>query len=262
MKIFFIGCGNMGEAFLKIGLEKKVFTNNEVVVFEKSSERKKYLKDTYSITIAEKLEDVQASEVVFLGIKPQNLEDLLIQRFEGKIVISILAGTRIVKIIEKFVGAKIARAMPNLGQFVKQGMSGIFFGTTFSVSEKDFVKSIFKAGGEVLEVDKELDLDNITAISGSGPAYFFYFTEKLIESALVLGFSKEMAEVLVRQTFLGSAEILNQYKDDSVADWRNKVTSRGGTTEKAIENFENSDFETIVLASVRAAQKRAEELGA
>lgn len=261
MKIFFLGCGNMGEAFLKSGLEKNIFLPKDVLVLGKTQTRKDYLKKKYGVNYAQKIEEMQQSDIIFLGVKPQNLEELPVQNLEGKIVISILAGSPIIKISEKFQNAKIVRTMPNLGQFVNAGMSGMFFDKNFTNEEKKIVKSIFTSGGKIVEVHNEEMLDAVTAISGSGPAYFFNFVEKLELAAQKLGFSNKDSELLAKQTFFGSADILKNYPADSAEIWKKKVCSKGGTTEKAIENFENSDFEKIIFESAKASMNRAKELG-
>ena len=281
MKLAFIGCGNMGEAFLKNCLEYKLFKNSEIFVLEKSTNRKNYLENIYKIKVFDKFEDLQEiCDIFFLAIKPQGLADFKSFEMSNKIIISILAGTKISRISEKFKNAKIVRTMPNLGQFVNQGMTGINFSETenteflennnklsskaenlLNSDEKNIVKNIFKAGGKIVEVQQEADLDKITAISGSGPAYYFLFTEFLKKAAENIGLDQKNAEILAKQTLIGAAEILKNNPQDSAKIWRERVTSKGGTTEQAILKFQENNLEEIIQKSVNACEKKAIELG-
>ncbi len=262
-KICFIGGGNMGQAFVQALIENKIFDQCDVLVVERSKENCAKIVEKYGVMATQNIKDSEDYDIIFLAVKPQNLADLPDLNLEGKVVISILAGMKISQIQDKFKKAKVVRAMPNLGQFVNEGMTGYLFDDEddFSDEEKDIVRNIFESGGRALQVDDEGVIDKITAVSGSGPAYFFYFVEKLVESAKKLGFSDEEAEMLVRQTFVGAADILRNNPDESVALWRERVTSKGGTTEAAIKNFENSDFAEVIDESMKCAEDRAVELG-
>jgi len=263
MKISFIGGGNMGEAFVSTLCEKQIFKPSEILVIERNQDKRKKFEEKYSVKTSKKIEDIAISEIIFLAIKPQNLEDLPVFEFSNKIIISILAGMKISKISEKFPNSKIVRTMPNLGQFVGFGMTGIFFDENFKFSEKEKkrVKNIFESGGQIVEVSKEDDMDKIGAISGSGPAYFFYFTEVLSKISQDLGFDKKSSEILARQTLLGAAEILKQNYQDSPTLWRERVTSKKGITEAALNEFFNSEFEVIFTKALKKNIERGKELG-
>ena len=191
-KIAFLGCGNLGKIFLQNLLEQKIFTKNEILIIKKSRRDAEFF-ENLKIEISQNLEKIAAAEIIFLAIKPQNLAEINFKKIFGaekiakifakKIVISILAGVKISTISQKFGGAKIVRAMPNVAQKAGCGATGIFFGADFSDNEKILVKKIFAVGGEIFPVKNENFLDKITAISGSGPAYFFYFLEKIILAA-------------------------------------------------------------------------------
>ncbi len=261
----------MAQAFitsLSKASQENIFENSDISVLVRNAEKKIFLEEKYNIEAyfeEEKSLKFKNSKIIFLAIKPQDLENLEIPKdldFSDKIIISILAGTKIEKISKKFKDAKIIRAMPNLGQFVDLGMTGIYFKNKnkFSHTEKEIILKIFNSGGKTLEVDEENKIDLVTAISGSGPAYFFYFTEMLSQMAENLGFSKEDSEILSRQTFLSSAKILSENKKDSAQDWRKKVSSKGGVTEVSIKTFQDSDFENIFAKAIQENIKKSKSL--
>ncbi len=264
MKIIFIGGGNMGEAFINSLLKNNIYKTTNITVIEKSQTRLNYLQKKYNIHTSTDINLIKNAETIFLAIKPQNLKDLPNFNFDkSPIVISILAGTKISKISEKFTNTKIVQTMPNLGQFVGQGITGMYFDKTsnFTQNQIELVKKIFTAGGKIVEVENEDKLDGITAISGSGPAYFFYFLEVFTKITQSMGFTEEQAKLLSQQTFFGASEIIKENPNDSAKDWRKRVTSKGGTTEEAFKVFKKSDFENIFYKAINSAKIKAEELG-
>jgi len=261
-EILFVGGGNMGSAFVDSVVKNGIFAPDEIQILEKNQKKRELFEKKYGIATTSDSSATKTAKIIFLAIKPQNLHELPIDSGE-KIVISILAGVKISKIAEKFPNSKIVRAMPNLGQFVRAGITGVFIDPTakFTKNEKKLIREIFESGGKIQKCVRECELDEITAISGSGPAYFFWFAEGLVTAARKLGFSESDAEKLVRQTFVGAAKILDSHPNETVKIWRDRVTSRGGTTEAAIEIFENSDAKKIILDAVKSASDRARELG-
>jgi pyrroline-5-carboxylate reductase len=262
MKLGFFGCGNMGESFLRGIIQKELCTPEDILVCDKTEERLVVLKEKYSILTTLDSKDLENCDILFLGFKPQNLVDIQFSSRKGMIVISMLAGKQVSAIGEKFLNTKIVRIMPNIGQFVEQGMTGLFFGLAdFSSEEKTTIRSLLASGGTVLDLETEQQIDWIGAISGSGPAYFFRFAEALQSSAEQLGFAPDQAEMLVRQTLIGSAYLLQNNPDDSCSLWRERVTSPKGTTEQALRIFNEQDIDTLVKTAIDAAMKRTQELG-
>ncbi len=253
----------MGEAFVFSLVKQKIFKPEQILVIDKNQNKRKNLQEKYKIKTSSNISDIKNYNIIFLAIKPQNLEDLPVIDCRNKIIISILAGTKISKISKKFTNTKIVRTMPNLGQFVNNGMTGIYFdnSTKFTKEEKIIVKKIFNSGGKIIEVKNENKLDAITAISGSGPAYFFYFLEIFEEIAKKMGFKEKDAEMLVKQTFFGASKILKENQNETARNWRKRVTSKGGTTEAACNILKNSEFKNIFTKAIESAQKKAEELG-
>ena len=261
MKVGFLGCGNMGTAILD-GVVSQGIVSNPIFVANRKKAKNDILVEKYGVLATTKVSDLTESDVVILGIKPQGLADLKFIPQEGAIIISLLVGTSVDSLREKFPTARIVRTMPNLGQFAGKGMTGMFFDpySGFEEDEMKFVKSLFSAGGKVLILDTEEKIDWIGAISGSGPAYFFLFAKYLSESATVLGFTKEESDMLVRQTLLGAGEVANKFAENSLAEWQKKVMSPGGTTEQAIFAFEKGKLDGLVQQAVKAAMKRTQEM--
>ena len=263
-KIGIIGCGNMGEAILnRLSniLEKSV----SIMVSEFDAKRRACIQSKYKIIVGiDNNEVVKFADVIILAVKPGDLEAILKEEVccgasKDKLLISMAAGITI-KYIENIVGKEIpvVRVMPNMAATIGESISSISAGNAVTPENMELAKEIFLTIGDVVEVDEKL-VDTVTAISGSGPAYFFYMMEALIEAGCAAGLKEDVAKKLVLKTALGSAKLLEMLKE-SPAILRSKVTSKGGTTEAAIEVFESKKFKNIIKDAVRAAQARSKEL--
>lgn len=263
-RIGIIGCGNMGEALLGrlAGVLEK---STSIMVSELDAKRRDYLQNKYKMIIEiDNNEVVKFADVIILAVKPKDFDELLSGEIccgvsKEKLVISIAAGIT-TKYIEKLVGEDIpvVRAMPNMGALVGQAVSSLSRGTSAGEEHMRLAKEIFSLIGDVVEVDEKL-VDAVTAVSGSGPAYFFYFIESLLEAAEGLGLPKDVARELVIKTALGSVKLLIELKEDAVV-LRQKVTSKGGTTEAALRVFESKKIGQAVNAAVKEACKRSKKL--
>jgi len=260
MKLGIIGCGNMGEAILSSILESQALNAEDIIVAEKNPQRHAVLEQKYKITVTEDLQQLSTCPAILLATKPQGLNGLKFTPEPHTLIISVLAGTNIVKLKQKFPDSKIARTMPNLGQFAKKGMTGIYLDPQIKEIDKTFIEQIFKGGSEVLFVDSEEKLDQLTAISGSGPAYYFLLSEYMVQAAEEMGFNKEEADLLVRQTLQGAAAVNIDPQKGTFEEWRTRVCSPGGTTEQAINSFNESNLKESVQKAMEAAFKRAKEL--
>lgn len=251
-----IGGGNMGEALIK-GLYSKY----SVHVCETNIDRVKYLRKKYPGIVLGDLKVVEAVSVIILAIKPQDMEGLLKQIPVGKnkLFISIAAGLT-TKFFEKHLGGqvRVIRAMPNMPALIGEGITGICAGKFAQSTDLKLAQSILDAIGQTLVV-KETMMDAITAVSGSGPAYVFLFVEQWINAAEKLGFEQSQAKQLVYKTLLGSAHLLEQ-SQYSAAELRVKVTSKGGTTQAALDVFTKRKFDQLMKEALVAAKKRAKEL--
>jgi pyrroline-5-carboxylate reductase len=265
MKIAFIGGGNMGKAILAALLQKKLCRPADISVSDVSESRLQYLKNQYRITVtADNQQAVQDKDVVVLAVKPQNTKEVLAD-LKGllkanQLILSIAAGVKISAISSGTGHRKVVRSMPNTPAQIGLGISGWTATKEVTAAQKKLARSILGAMGKEIYFDDEKYLDMVTAISGSGPAYVYLFTESLIEGAVGLGLKRQAAEILVQQTILGAAYLMNK-SSKTPAELRRDVTSKGGTTERAIEVFEKSDLSGIVAKAVQAAYQRAKELG-
>ncbi len=263
-KIGIIGCGNMGEAILdRLSniLEKSV----SIMVSEFDAKRRDYIQSRYKVIVEiDNNEVVKFADVIILAVKPKDLESVLKAEVccgasKDKLLISIAAGIT-TKYIESIIGkdVPVIRIMPNMAATIGESVSSISSGSAVTPEHMELAKEIFLTIGDVIEVDEKL-VDAVTAISGSGPAYFFYMIEALIEAGCAAGLKEDVAKSLVLKTALGSAKLLEILKEPP-AILRSKVTSKGGTTEAAIKVFESKKFKDIIKDAVEAARARSREL--
>ncbi|AII58945.1 pyrroline-5-carboxylate reductase [Dehalococcoides mccartyi CG4] len=265
MKIAFIGGGNMGEAILGALIQKNICPPKDITVSEIKAERRAFLENTYGIkTTPSNPEAIKNAEVVLLAIKPQNLAELSAglkgKLAETQLVISIIAGATLSKLSGGLGHKAVVRVMPNTPAMIGMGMSVWTALPAVSPAQKEQTQSILSAMGKEIYTGKETMLDAATAISGSGPAYFFLFMESLEKAAQEMGFTPEEATVLVSQTAAGSA-VYAEKSGLPLAQLRKNVTSPGGTTAEAIKVFEQAGLETTVIKAAKAAFDRSVELG-
>ncbi|MDX9703513.1 MAG: pyrroline-5-carboxylate reductase [Candidatus Auribacterota bacterium] len=262
-KIAFIGGGNMAEAIISGLIEKKVVDPCRIFVSEKRPERCEYLQ---KFGIYCESDDcfgfLKDADIVILAVKPQNFDDAaktLTDLQPGTLFISILAGVRIAK-IEQAVGTsiRVVRVMPNTPALVGEGMAGISAGTSATQDDIIITKYIFDQLGKSVVVEERM-LDLLTGVSGSGPAYVFYCIEAMCDAAVTLGMSESQAELLVVQTFKGAVELILK-SGDKPSVLRQKVTSKGGTTEQGIAVLDKHNLKKIFFDAIDAATKKSIEL--
>lgn len=260
-KVGIIGCGNMG--FVLIDSVINVVGKHNTFCFDVDKEKLNKVKKVYKVnTLNSNVELVSCVDVILLAVKPQQMVELLkeIRAYIKKhLIISIAAGVK-VETIQKILGKKveIVRTMPNLPIKVDCGVTAMCRNRFCSDSNYKLAKKIFECKGIVLEV-KEDFMDIITAISGSGPAYIFYISEILQNIAKSLNLPKKIIPDLVNYTILGAAKMLVQ-ESSSACELKDSVTSKGGTTEQALNIFYKYKLDKIFFEAVSAAYKRAEEL--
>ena len=262
-RIAFLGGGNMAEAIIK-GL-LRADADVPLMVAEISAERRIHLAKTYpSIRIVEhSAEAVAWGEVVILAIKPQQAASVLstLGQSSGsdKLIVSIMAGVRSAFIEETLgTGSRVVRVMPNTPALVGAGATAISAGLNASVKDLDFVESIFARTGMVVRVD-EKQMDAVTGLSGSGPAYVFTFIEALSDAGVKNGLTREISAKLALQTVLGAACMLAE-TGEHPAKLRDQVTSPGGTTIAGLHVLENGRFRGTIMDAVDAAAQRSKEL--
>ena len=264
MKIAFIGGGAMGEAMLSALLGKGLTTTREVCVSDVSDARRSHLAQKYGVAVTENnRQAVNKGDIVVLAVKPQNLTELMAeisgQLKPGQMVLSIIAGAGLETLCQGLNYRSVVRVMPNTPAQIGEGMSVWTATPEVTATQKERASSILGTMGREIYVDEEKYLDMATAVSGSGPAYFFLFVESLVESAVDIGLAREVAEELVLQTMLGSGHLLRK-SGKPPAELRRLVTSPGGTTAAALLQFEKGDLTNLVKQAVSAAYHRAREL--
>lgn len=256
----FLGAGNMATALIA-GLLKQGFTTTQICAYDINESALARLKEKYSVITTSRLRQaVDTADCIILAVKPQVMKNLC-QQLEPKsdsLVLSIAAGIRSDDISRWLNNHQsIVRCMPNTPALVGLGASGLFAREAVTEKQKDLAQQIVDCVGISLWVKQESLIDTITAVSGSGPAYFFAFMEAMQAAAIQLGLSAEDAQILVKQTSLGAATMA-QHEDISLL--RQNVTSKGGTTEKALDFFNQQQFNQIVSGAMTAAKNRAETL--
>jgi pyrroline-5-carboxylate reductase len=264
MTIAFLGGGNMAAALIG-GLLRQGYERGAISVIEVSAEARGRLAADLQVD-ARAAPDAMtdAADVLVLATKPQDLRTAL-SAFSGrlgkKLVVSIAAGVRL-EALSRWLGGhrKIVRCMPNTPALIGAGISALHAMPEVSMKEREAAQAILAAVGEVVWVDDERLLDPVTAVSGSGPAYVFWFIEQLAASGEKLGLPEETALRLALQTVLGAAKLAAQ-SDRSPAELRKQVTSKGGTTEAALKVFEREKLAERLAKALEAASRRGGELG-
>lgn len=272
-RLGFIGGGNMAEAIVRAAIDRGVVAPQDIVVSDPSEARRNAMASNGVRVTASNADVVASVEQIVLAVKPQAAAEpageVGAALRDDQIVISIMAGLSTAKLAALIRAGmpgggeerrvRLVRVMPNTPVMAGQGMSGVALGGEAEAGDDALALAIMSAGGSAIRVD-ESQLDAITAVSGSGPAYSFFLAEAMQRAATELGLG-EHASTLVTQTLLGAARLLDESADDAAA-LRKKVTSPGGTTEAAIRSLEDAGVADAVVAAIRAAEARSRELGA
>ena len=262
--ITFVGGGNMASALIG-GMLKRGWAADAVRVVDVDAAARERVGRVFRIeTHGELADGVAGADCVILAIKPQQLQRVaraLATHVRGALVLTIAAGIRTGD-LQRWLGghARIVRAMPNTPALVLAGVSGLYAGPGVSDADRASAEQILGVAGTTLWVDREDALDAVTAVSGSGPAYVFYFIEALERAARELGFEAEPASRLALETFAGAVKLAHE-SDDTVATLRQRVTSKGGTTERALSELEREGVREAIVRAARAAAARSRELG-
>ena len=263
MNICFIGGGNMATALIG-GLLGQGFTAGQISVVEINAENRSRLIRDFAVRVVDSIkEGMKGSQAIVLAVKPQQLHEViqeLAHGLSGQLLISIAAGIRAVDIARWAGTETIVRAMPNTPALIRCGMTGLYALPSVDAAQREQAQSILSAVGEVIWLDDEAMMDAVTAISGSGPAYVFYMMEALEEAAVALGFDDEDARKLSMATFLGAGKLADG-SQESVSVLRTRVTSKNGTTERALMSLEANLVKQHIIEAAKAAAERSRELG-
>lgn len=265
MKVLVIGAGNMGLTYAEGMSKSKILKKRNIMVLDKSKEKMDEVDKIAHFDAIDKLEDcVPKADIIFVAVKPYHAEELF-TRIKPlvnpeQLVISIMAGVTISYMQEALGINKIVRAMPNLPAQVGKGLTSYVSSEEVSRLELFMIEGLLDTTGKSLRVKNEKFIDASTGISGSGPAYVFYFMQSMMEAALQMGFSDNVSKVLVSQTFTGAVELFNQ-SNLSPDSWMEKVASKGGTTRAALDSMEDNNVNEMIKEAAFAAFNRAVELG-
>ena len=255
-KLGFLGAGNMAKAIANGIIKSNILKADEVV-----------MSDPFVTGNVAGIKVINDNKVIFndceyvlLAVKPQIFNQIVDELKETKVknVISIMAGVKMAKIKNILPNAQVIRIMPNLPASVGAGMAGIAKDNNASKEANEFTKAIFESVGKAIFVN-ESDLDAVTAISGSGPAYVYYFIQSMIKGGIKNGLSEEAAKELTLQTFVGAVEMVKHSKDD-LDTMIDRVCSKGGTTIQAIDTFRSYDLDDKIIEGIDKCRIRSEEL--
>jgi pyrroline-5-carboxylate reductase len=265
--IGFIGGGDMAEALITGIISAKLYKPKDILVSDIKPQRLDHLAREYKVATVDNVQLADKVDVLVLSVKPQNMADALESvkgvLKEDTLIISIAAGKKIAAITSVLGDRPVVRVMPNTPALIGEGMSALFANEKAkSMLEK--AQSIFSSVGRVVVLDDEGLMDAVTAVSGSGPAYYFLFSEELIKAAIQLGLPENIAKELVLQTVKGAALLACDADEmgQSLEQLRKNVTSPSGTTEAALKAFDQAKFGAIVAEAVKKACQRSRQLSA
>ncbi len=265
MNICFVGGGNMATALIG-GLLQRGFAPAHIHVVEINADSCQRLHNEYGVRASDDLVGtIPHCDCLVLAVKPQQLDEVARQIAprlgSNHLVISVAAGIRAHDLARWLDSRNIVRAMPNTPALIRSGITGLYALPEVSAAHRHEAQSIMTAVGSTLWMTEETMMDAVTAISGSGPAYVFYFIEAMQQAARELGFNDTDARRLVLETFLGATRLAEDSKDDA-ATLRARVTSKNGTTEKALLHMEANQVKQHIIKAVHAAANRSREMGA
>ena len=263
MNVTFIGGGNMAKALIG-GLVKRGYSPSKMHVVEVSKESCVGLHNEFGVRATTELAAaVEHGEAVILAVKPQQLQAVALKLapfLGGRLVISIAAGIRTQDLARWLGTHNVVRCMPNTPALIRCGVTALYAMPAVKPEQCHHAEAVLGAVGSTLWVEDEEMLDAVTAISGSGPAYVFYFIEAMQQGAYELGLDEAQARQLVLDTFLGASKLAESSKED-VATLRERVTSRNGTTERAIKSMDANQVKMDIVAAIHAAAVRSKEMG-
>lgn len=264
MKITIIGCGNMGMVYARSFLKYNIVSKQDLLLVEKSEPRKEeLLRLNIGKVVIPTDKKIAESDIVILAVKPQDFKELasdlknVLKR--ENILLSIMAGIRIAKIEETFNHNTIIRAMPNSPVELGMGATGFSAHKEVTVDQIRKVENLLATTGRTVFFENEDYLDAVTALSGSGPAYFYYIVKAMIDAGMQMGMDEGVAAMLVKQTMQGAYHMINN-ANKSLDELIKIVASKGGTTEAALKTFSEKGIDLGLMEGIINAEKRAKEL--
>ena len=262
-RIVFVGGGNMASAIIS-GLLKQGHAAHALHVVEPGQVQREKLRGELGVSSQAVADSaLTGADLVVWAVKPQTFVQAALecaQWVNAALHLSVMAGIRIAAISQSLRTERVVRAMPNTPALIGQGIAGMFAPLTVSDAERTFAEQVLQATGSTLWVGAEADLDAVTALSGSGPAYVFYFIEAMMQAAVEMGLSPDVGRRLALATFSG-ATALAQGSPEAPATLRERVTSKGGTTHAALLCLEQRGVRAAFVEALHAARQRARDLG-
>lgn len=264
LKIGFIGGGNMATALIG-GLAGKLTPASNIHVVDLNADALQKLQQQFGVTIAPQVDaTISNVDVVVLAVKPQQMKGVAAQlrpHVSKQLVLSIAAGIRAVDLSRWLGGHRaIVRTMPNTPALIGKGITGMVATGGVSAEQRDAAEAIMRAVGATVWLDDEALIDPVTAVSGSGPAYVFYFIEAMQQAAQEMGLTAEQGTQLAIATFVGASQLAAQ-SPEPVSVLRERVTSKGGTTYAALTSMDASGVKEAIVRALKAAAARGKELG-
>ncbi len=265
MKVLVIGAGNMGLTYSEGMVQSALLNRRKLMIHDVSTETIELLRKNKQFDVYEKIEDcLPDADIVFIAVKPYHCEDLFEKIKphvnDQQIFVSLMAGVTIEKIQELLGVSKVVRTMPNLPAKVGKGVTSFTESDSVSRVELLMVRNLIDTTGASIHVKDEDFINKSTGISGSGPAYIFYFMQSMLEAAKKMGFSDNDSKVLVSNTFEGAVKLFND-SDLSPETWMDRVASKGGTTRAALDSMDDNNVKELIKDAAYAAFNRAVELG-
>ncbi len=264
--IAFIGAGNMSGSLIG-GMVKNQYPASQIIATARGTERLHKLQQELGIQIStNNIDAVRRADVIVLGVKPQMMADVCqpIREagidFSDKLFISVAAGLTVERLQQMLGQVAMVRTMPNTPSLLQLGATGLYASSQVSEEQKELAGMLMESVGIIHWCEQESGLNDIIAVTGSSPAYFFLFMQAMEAAARKLSFTDEQARALVQQAALGSAKMVIENPELDLATLRSNVTSKGGTTAEAIRTFQEGGLEQLVEDAMRAAIERAEQM--
>jgi len=265
MKVLVIGAGNMGLTYAEGMANSPLLSKNKLKIYDTDPKKITTLQNDGRFDVYDNLNDcLPEADIVFVVVKPYH-SDALFEQMQpmlnkGQIIVSLMAGVTIKTIQDKLKKQKVVRTMPNLPAQVGKGVTSYTASSDVSKVELIMVRSLLDTTGTSIHVSSENFIDASTGISGSGPAYVFYFMQAMLEAAKKMGFSEHDSKTMVTNTFEGAIELYKR-SDITPETWISRVASKGGTTQAAIDSMTNNNVNQFIQEAAFAAFNRAVELG-
>lgn len=265
MKIAIIGAGNMGLSFSKSFLKYELIKPNDLQLITRNQNKIYKISEEFpksKISITDEVSEIDA-DLIIIAVKPQDFqkaaENFKFKLKENQMILSIMAGIKIKKIQNILQHKLVVRAMPNSPTLLGMGITGYTAAEGISFSQLINIERLLNSTGRSVYLENEELLDGVTALSGSGPAYFYYIVDAMIKAGTEMGIDENLSKLFVKQTMLGAYHLINN-SEKNLEDLIKDVASKGGTTEAALKTFNEKDLKEILKSGILNAEKRAKEL--